>query len=1386
MEISNAYIPEDRRRAMASDQELPDRSQGAVLFADISGFTPLTEALMRELGPQRGAEELAVNLNRVYDAAISEAKRYGGIIVGFSGDAITCWIDGDSGLRAAGAALAMMKSMERFTQLTSPSGSHISLAMKVGIATGSARRFVVGNSEIQLFDVLAGALVDELAAAEQMAKQGEVVLAPSAVASLGGLARVSEWRQGLGGGDGGSFGVLGELSHDPLRARAAAMPPPPLEESLLRSWIPGPVYQRLLEGHAEFLAELRSVVVLFIRFGGIDYDRDEHAREKLDSFVCWTQRLLSRYGGTLLQLTMGDKGSYLYATFGAPIAHEDDAMRAAGAALELQRLPSEFHFIHRLQIGISQGQMRVGPYGSATRCTYGVQGNDANIAARLMAAAEPGQILVTARIAERVALRFILGQLGHISLRGQPRPLPIAALLDVKEGQSGRSQGGPVFGPLVGRERERNMLANGLSALGERRKSVFILEGGPGIGKSHLTGVFIDQVRGTHIPVFMGMGTAIERQTIYHAWRPVFREVLGLPENLDTQAVQGRVLSYLAGTPKLLQRAPLLNPVLRTNLPENELTSQMSGELRASNTIDLLCRLLAGRTPCVLIIEDAHWLDSASWSLLGQVASRVEGMMLVIVTRPIRSEVVGDHPHGGVRVPEEYRRLVNSPGTERIQLTTLPLEHIPQLIGQRLGASGRLPDALIRLIIDRAEGHPFFSEEIAYALRDAGLIRVKSGVVEMAPTLGDLDDLDFPETIEGVITSRLDQLPASELLTLKVASVIGRIFEYRTLCGIHPVEAAKNHLGKELSDLARLEITAMETPEPDLSYRFKHIITQLVTYNLMLFSQKGKLHQSAAEWLEAQHSDDLAPLHSLLAYHWVRAAESQSLGTLADRKAIEYLDISGHEAIRNYANSEAIKLTHQALDLAERHGLDIEPRQRAHWERRLGEAYLSLGNLAGSQKHLERSVACLGYPAHASTLRVGLRFTAEFTRQVLHRIWPSRFIGAAPQLAHRNAELARAYERLGFLYYFSGDTLRLMTAGLVILNLSEAAALASRELAGAYATNSYTAGLLGLRKLARDYQRRGARLAAETGDLPSLGWVQVVWGNYNLGIGNWGEAEAAFKEVDGLARQIGDQRRLEECLTLWGMATYYQGRFDTTLELSAEVKNLAERSGNKQGAIWGLFGIAGVQIARGNCAEAIAALETGLRLLEQVPDKLEEVRGYGLLARAYLYQGREELAYEAAERTAELIAALLVPTGYYLLEGYAAAAEVFLRLWELGFAPRDLPSAPSRQAYKACRALGRFARFFPIGRPYAALWAGQLQWQRGRPRAAAKTWRRGLKHTEVLQMPYAAALLHAALGSRSDPDDAGKEIHLKQAQRLLDGLDASYHLTGLHDFGETG
>ena len=416
------YIPMDRRWALTRGEPLPDRARGAALFADISGFTPLTEALAKELGLQRGAEEVTRQLNQVFTALIDEVHRFRGSVIGFSGDAVTCWFDGDDGVRATACALAIQRATTTLGTITTLGGTTIELAIKVAIVAGPVRRLLAGDPRIQQIEVLAGRTLTELARAERLAKRGEVLVDAAIAEAFGDQLTVAEWR--IDPASGNRFAVVQELTAPFQSCPWPDLPSDAIGETVARPWLLPSVYERVRSGKSEFLSELRPAAALFLAFGGLDYDEDERAGDKLDEFVRWTQAVLTRYDGSLVQLTIGDKGSYLYAAFGAPVAHEDDAVRAVAAALDLQSPPAELRYIADIRIGVGYGQMRAGAYGSPTQRTYGVQGRKANLAASLMQVASAG-ILCEEAIYHRAKARLNFEPLPPVKAKGQAEPVPV-------------------------------------------------------------------------------------------------------------------------------------------------------------------------------------------------------------------------------------------------------------------------------------------------------------------------------------------------------------------------------------------------------------------------------------------------------------------------------------------------------------------------------------------------------------------------------------------------------------------------------------------------------------------------------------------------------------------------------------------------------------------------------------------------------------------------------------------------------------------------------------------------------------------------------------------------------------------------------------------------
>lgn len=425
-ETVSVYLPIDRRLSLVGEEPLPQRSEGVALFADISGFTPLTASLARHLERQRGAEALMRQLNRLYEALIQEVHLRAGSVLSFSGDAITCWFAQEPGFeapsaasRALACAFAMQSVLNTFGELTIEEGLSHPLAIKVALSQGEALRLLVGDSSLGVLEVLAGAVLDNLAIGAGLVCAGEILAAEALVEPK--QMSVTAWRTDptLGARFASLSGFGREVPLSPWPKEGLSE----LSEESLRPWLLAPVYAFVREGKSEFLGELRECTALFLKFEGIVFD-DEEAAAKLDSFIQWVQEILARHHAYILQLSIEDKGCYLYSAFGAPHTQANDAVQAVEAAWMLEQAPAHFSFLTGVSIGLARGLMRAGPYGSSARRTYGVVGEQTNISARLMQAAGQG-ILCEASVVEAAQGEVSFVPLAPLHVKGKEAALDV-------------------------------------------------------------------------------------------------------------------------------------------------------------------------------------------------------------------------------------------------------------------------------------------------------------------------------------------------------------------------------------------------------------------------------------------------------------------------------------------------------------------------------------------------------------------------------------------------------------------------------------------------------------------------------------------------------------------------------------------------------------------------------------------------------------------------------------------------------------------------------------------------------------------------------------------------------------------------------------------------
>ena len=1357
MGIIDAYIPMDRRHALARGEELPDRTSGAVLFADISGFTRFNSALFQELGPQLGAEVLTQHLNHIYGVLIAEVHRYGGSVISFGGDAITCWFDNDSGRRASAAALDMQRVMAGIESLSTPSGTQYPFGIKVAVTSGSARRFLVGQPSVQRIEVLAGAILDRMAAAENQLEAGEVVVGAEVMGRFGDQANVKEWRKDEFGEH---YAVLTDLT-EPIPEQPWETAPS-LDTELARNWLLPSVHRRLIRGEGEFLAELRPAVALFIKFHGIDYDKEDDAGDKLDTFIGWVQRILAKYEGLVLNLIVGDKGSYIYCAYGARITHENDVDRALAASLELISPPDELAYIKDIQIGITRGQMRVGAYGSPTRRTYGAQGSEVNLASRLMSLAKPCQIIASQRVVDDASNRYEFSEIGPTSVKGVDEPILIYTLTSMTTEVTTDIFGSTIY-PIIGREAEKLVLNEALGAIRLGRSTTIILTGEAGIGKTRLVEYTLSEAQRRSVNYMIALGDEVGSSSLYFAWRPIFMNLFdldqfsGMGDPSERENRRESILDKLEdAAPELTHLAPLLNEVLMSDFPENDLTKQMSGEVRAENIHILLNTLLsqvAGSAPLLLVVEDAHWLDSASWAMLHSVDHEIHPLLLVIASRPLREPV-----------PFEFTEIQTAPNTNLISLEQFSTEDVGSLLRQRLEVD-QLPEPVLNLVYEKAEGNPFFSEELAYVLRESGLIEIDNSGAHITSSTGVLQSLDFPDTSQDVIRSRIDRLAPEEGLAIKIASVIGRTFLYMLLYDIHPVDADRPLLTNYLDALERSALTRLLSPEPDLTYRFRHNITHEVAYNLMLITQRRELHRSIAEWYERTYKEDLSQFYPLLAYHWDQTDEAV--------KAVEFLEHAGRQAVLNFANKEAVKFFTQALSRADEDGVELTKERHAQIELLLGEAHVNKAEYIEGSLHLERGLSILGQAVPKGTFMQVASVLGQVLLQAAHRMLPGFYFGRRSNQRDTLLAAYRALERLVEVYFMTNKTVLSLYTAFRSLNLAEDAG-PSPELARGYSTVGALIGFIPLHGMANNYMRRALEALEGVDDLNAHVWVALTVAFYKAGAGEWEEAAQFQERLVEISEQLGDQRRREDGIGAQFTLNYFKGNFDTSSQYSDELVRISRVRGADLSLAYGLQGQAYVLLHQGQFDIAMAKLEE-LRTMMLEDSKIKEegllIEMYGLLSIAYLRRSETQYALEMAEKALNLTAKG-APSNFSSFTAYFGPANVYLTLWEEDYQLQDI----DKLALKANKCLKKYAGIFLIGEPRYLLYEGWYNWLSGKHDKAVIKWDKSLASAIKLDMVYDQGLAYLEIGRHLPHGNPDRHVYLTKASGIFTDIGAAYDL----------
>src|SRR5215468_5757231 len=665
-----------------------------------------------------------------------------------------------------------------------------------------------------------------------------------------------------------------------------------------KSYTPQHLADKILTSRAALEGERKQVTVLFADIKGsmeLLADRDpEDAQKLLDPVLERTIEAVHRYEGTVNRV-MGDG---IMALFGAPIAHEDHAVRACYAALRMQetvtRYAEEVQRTHgvpvTIRVGLNSGEIVVCAVGNDLHMDYTVVGQTAHLAARMEQMAKPGSVLTTADTLELAEGYVAMKPLGPMPVKGLANPVQIYEVTGAGDART-RIQvaAGRGLTRFVGRDVELEQLRRAQQLAARGQGQVVALVGEAGVGKSRLVREFVHSQNTVECLVLESKSVSYGRATPYLPVIELLRDYFNVNIHDSTQSIRERMTGkVLALDASLQDTIPPMLDLLDALDPDDPFRSLDLAQRRQS-TYQAVVRLLLSESrvrPVIAVYEDLHWHDSLSLGLLSElvVAAQQARLLLVVSYRP--------------EYKDEWR---NRPNYRQIRLDPLASESLAEFLQALVGPDPSLAP-LKNFLERRASGNPFFAEEILRRLVDTTVVVVVRGGYRLARPFS---STEVPPTVQAVLAARIDALPPSHKHLLQEAAVIGHEVPFgllHAICGL-----SEDQLRGLLDGLQVAEFLYSTQLFPDLKYTFKHSLTHDVTYSGILHERRREIHARVVNAIEKLYADRLGEQVERLADHAVR-------GQLND-KAVQYLRQAGAKAAARSALLDARSSYEKALDL---------------------------------------------------------------------------------------------------------------------------------------------------------------------------------------------------------------------------------------------------------------------------------------------------------------------------------------------------------------------------------------------------------------------------------------------------------------------------------------
>jgi class 3 adenylate cyclase len=1103
-------------------------------------------------------------------------------------------------------------------------------------------------------------------------------------------------------------------------------------------------------------SELRQATILFADISGFTAMSEKMSPEEVTSVMNSVFKMMGdiieHYGGRIDKFI----GDCVMATFGVPTAIENAPNKAVNTAIEMRNKLYIFNKDENLKIpldihiGINSGNVLAGEVGSDQKKEYTVMGDTVNLASRLEDASQTGQILVGSATHQSTKDEFEFKELKPIKLKGKEHPVLVFELVSEKEKIHRRlTTDRMIQSEMVGREKEIDLLALHVLKAKNGEGSIVNVIGEAGIGKSRLIAELKKRDAIKQATIFEGRALSIGRNLNFYPIIQIIKNWVGISEE-DTDHQVVTILEHAIQELHPEQADEIFPFIalmmgLKLSGKAAERIKNIEGDATEKLVLKNLRSLLiksAEVSPLVIFIEDLHWIDSSSLEMLEAMFNLVLDyrILFVNVFRPHYKET-GDHLLEFVE--EQYSQLhVN------IYLQNLSTDQSEELIDNLLKIE-MLPADIKGLIKTRAEGNPFFIEEVIRSFIDEGAIEFRDGRFCITKKL---DAMTIPNTIQELLLSRIDKLDEETRSLLKTASVIGRNFFHKIITDV--VEHTDD-IDAKISYLKEVQLIRQGKRMDEIEYLFKHALAQEATYESILVQKRKELHRKVAESIERVFLERLHEFFGMLAYHFSQGDNLE--------KAEEYMIKAADEALKSSASSEAINYYKHVLDLYSRqYGDKVDSSKIALLEKNIALALLYRGNYVESVVYYDRAMDKLGFNRQQKMLLLvpgliwkSLSLLHYFFFPPQNTVTPTeKDIQYVNLVLNRNKALLTIDTKRAMIEVLN------LTSHLKKLDISKSVVLFDTYIG--FSFMFYWGGISF--KIGRKGLKHAQHLFETSTIVKESFLYRVVIATVNCFTGNW-ENEYDSELIDSTLK-VGDTMMAAGYQLLTGLMLIGLGEFETINKLQQDQFRIATDF-NDDHARSDFFEIrSSVFLLKFELDKALKDIDDNIRLMDKVKQYERKITFLGMKIQVEALQGRFADAENTLADTKLLIQQLetlnIIPL--YYSRFVIGRSHFYLAKMEHAIKSNDLSSITQfkKSAINAVTdAVKTSKKFAPISTEANRL-TGKIYWLINKQKKALKWFDKSIKEG-------------GRLGARPDLSRTYMEI----GKRLLEPKSKYKHLNGI-------